>query len=105
MDRRLLAALPLVFSLMACKEQPKEKPLVETPAPVAVSAHAVAAGKKRFVIASDGKVSVMIDAPLEKFHGDTPRLSGVLDVDVSNLEASTGEIIAVTPSPLAAVAA
>lgn len=92
MDRRLIAALP--FVLLACKQEPKEKPLTESPPPVAASSQAVAAGKKRFVIANDGKVSVMIDAPLEKFHGDTPKLSGVLDIDVSNLKASTGEIIA-----------
>jgi hypothetical protein len=93
MDRRLLVALPFVLSF-ACKNEPKEKPLTETPAPVAASSQAVAAGKKRFVVASEGKVSVMIDAPLEKFQGDTKKLSGVLDIDAQNLKASTGEIIA-----------
>ncbi|MGZ3423169.1 MAG: YceI family protein [Polyangiales bacterium] len=93
MDRRLIAALPLLL-LIACKNEPKEKPLKETPPPVAVSQQAVAAGKKRFAVATEGMVSVVIDAPLEKFKGDTKKLSGVLDIDVGNLKGSSGEIIA-----------
>lgn len=80
--------------VVGCSKKPDAQPLKETPPPAAVSAMAVKAGKKRFAIAPEGKVSVMIDAPLEKFKGATDKLSGVLDVDVANLKASTGEIIA-----------
>jgi hypothetical protein len=47
----------------------------------------------RFAIASDGgKLSVLIDAPLEKFKGETAKLSGVIDVQPDALTQSKGEI-------------
>ncbi len=65
----------------------------ETPAPIAAAAKTVAAGKKRFAVEQSGKLSVMIDAPLEKFQGGTDKLSGVFDVDPSDLKAASGEVV------------
>lgn len=86
-------ALLVVVVLCACKKDPEVAPVKETPAPIAVAAKSVAAGKRRFAIAEAGKLSVTIDAPLEKFQGGTGKLSGVFDVDLGNLKASTGEVV------------
>ena len=80
--------------LIGCKKDPEVQPVKETPAPVAAASKTLAAGKKRYVVAEAGKVSVTIDAPLEKFQGETKKLSGVFDVDPTNLAMSTGEVVA-----------
>lgn len=85
----------VAFLAVACSKKDAEPPAIkETPAPVAASSKPVASGKKRFVIDAVGKVDVLIDAPLEKFKGQTTKLSGVFDVDPSDLKASTGEVVA-----------
>jgi hypothetical protein len=89
--RYLMVAATFV---VACKKDPEVQPIKETPAPVAASSKKVEAGKKRFAINEAGTVSVMIDAPLEKFKGDTKKLSGVFDIDLANITASTGEVVA-----------
>ncbi len=89
--RTLLLAL---LVLPACKKDPEISPIKETPAPIAASSKGVEQGKRRFVIDSAGALSVTIDAPLEKFQGKTEKLSGVFDVDLGNLAASTGEVVA-----------
>lgn len=86
-------AVALVVAVCACKKDPEVAPVKETPAPIAVAAKTVAAGKRRFAIAEAGKLSVTIDAPLEKFQGGTSKLSGVFDVDLGDLRASTGEVV------------
>lgn len=89
--------LPVLFVTMlavaACKKDP-DVAAKEAPAPVAAASQTVAAGKKRYVVAEAGTVSVTIDAPLEKFKGETKKLSGVFDVDPGNLSLSTGEVVA-----------
>lgn len=80
--------------LIACKKDPEVQPVKETPAPVAAASKTVAAGKKRFKVNDVGMVSVVIDAPLEKFKGETKKLSGVFDIDPANITASTGEVVA-----------
>jgi hypothetical protein len=90
-----LYTVPLVVLLfVSCKKDPEVAPLKESAAPKAASEKTVEQGKKRFVVAEAGKLSVMIDAPLEKFQGKTEKLSGVFDVDLANLTASTGEVVA-----------
>jgi hypothetical protein len=76
------------------KKESEAQAAQQTAPPVAASAKAVAAGKKRFVVKESGSVGVMIDAPLEKFKGETKKLSGVFDVDVQDLANSTGEVVA-----------
>lgn len=88
-----LTALGALF-FVACKKDPEVQPVKETPAPVAAASKTVAAGKKRYVVNDAGTLSVMIDAPLEKFKGETKKLSGVFDLDPTNLTASTGEVVA-----------
>jgi hypothetical protein len=90
-NRIVLAAAVFV---VACKKDPEVTPVKETPAPIAAESKTVAVGKKRFAIQPAGKVSVMIDAPLEKFQGRTDKLSGIFDVEFGDLKASSGEIIA-----------
>ena len=90
-NRIVLAAAVFV---VACKKDPEVAPVKETPAPVAAESKTVAVGKKRFAIQQAGKVSVTIDAPLEKFQGKTEKLSGIFDVEFGDLKASSGEIIA-----------
>jgi hypothetical protein len=87
------ALVSVAVLVAACKKDPEVAPLKETPAPIAAAAKTVTAGKQRFAVEQAGKLSVMIDAPLEKFQGGTEKLSGVLDVDVGNLKASGGEVV------------
>ncbi len=92
MHSRIVLCVAVLFC--ACKkDHPDATPVKETPPPIAVAAKTVAAGKRRFAIAEAGKVSVTIDAPLEKFQGGTEKLSGAFDVDLANLKASTGEVV------------
>jgi len=89
----ILFAVVALLGVTACKNN--DPPAIkETPPPVAASQKQVATGSKRFVIDAVGKTSVLIDAPDEKFKGETARMSGVFDVNAGQLEASTGEVIA-----------
>jgi len=91
MHQRL--ALVLAVGLLACKKDPEVTAVKETPAPIAAESKTVAAGKRRFAVQQAGKVSVTIDAPLEKFKGQTEKLSGVFDVDLGDLKATSGELV------------
>jgi hypothetical protein len=86
-------ALVFAVALCACKKDPEVAPVKETPAPIAAAAKTVAAGKKRFAVQQTGTLSVMIDAPLEKFQGASNKLSGVFDIDLGDLKASSGEVV------------
>lgn len=94
MTVRTPLSLLALLALSACKKDPEVAPIKETPAPVAAASKGVEQGKRRFVLDPAGKLTVMIDAPLEKFQGKTEKLSGVFDVDLGNLKASTGEVVA-----------
>ena len=66
-----LFVLAAALSMAACNKKDDPKPIAESPPPPAVSAKPPAPKAVRFAIASDGgKLSVLIDAPLEKFKGD-----------------------------------
>lgn len=90
--RYALIALALVPA--ACKKDAEVAPAKETPAPVAAASKTIEQGKRRFTIQAAGTLTVTIAAPEEKFQGKTEKLSGVFDLDVGNLKASTGEVVA-----------
>jgi len=80
------------LALAGCKKDATPA-LAESPPPPPASAKPAPPKAVRFSIGGDGnKVSVMIDAPLEKFKGDTAKVSGVLDVQPDDLKKSSGEI-------------
>lgn len=91
----VLAALPLVVGPVACKND-KPAPIAEqAPPPAAASASApLGAGEVSYVVAQDGKVTVGIDAPLEKFKGETKKLGGWFRFDPKKLGAATGTVTA-----------
>lgn len=93
--RGLFCALFAVSGLVACKND-KPAPIAEqAPPPASASASApLAVGEASYVIRADGKVSVGIDAPLEKFKGETKKLGGWFRVRPNKLDASTGTITA-----------
>ncbi len=91
--RALALALPLCLVLAACSKKNEDVIAVSAPPPPA-SAKPVAAKAARFTVDGSGKISVLIDAPLEKFKGHAKGLAGVIDVNPMDLEASTGEISA-----------
>lgn len=93
MTRRILA-LSLLTLFGCSKKEPEVRAAPETPPSAVASAKPVAVGKRRFTIQEAGSVTVMIDAPLEKFHGETKKLSGVFDLDLQELARSTGEVSA-----------
>ncbi|MFI5301519.1 MAG: hypothetical protein ACHREM_25810, partial [Polyangiales bacterium] len=87
----------IVASTTAClgcrNDQPK--PVAEqAPPPKSSASAALAVGDASYVIQTAGKVSVLIDAPLEKFKGETLSLGGFLRVNPTNLKAATGTITA-----------
>ncbi|MBI2388566.1 MAG: YceI family protein [Deltaproteobacteria bacterium] len=88
-----LAAIGLL-SLTACKKDADPPAIAETPPPPAASASAKPKQAARYTVTGDGKVAVTIDASLEKFKGETKKLSGTLDVDPNDLAASKGEVVA-----------
>lgn len=90
-----LAALSLLALLSGCKND-KPAPIAEqAPPPASASASApLAAGEVSYVVAPDGKVSVGIDAPLEKFKGETKKLGGWFRFDPKKLGAATGTVSA-----------
>jgi hypothetical protein len=80
----------LWLSAAACKKDPE--PIKETLPPPAISQQKVAAGQQRFVIGATGKTSIDIDAPLERFKGETTMMSGEFRIDLANLGNSIGEV-------------
>jgi hypothetical protein len=94
MKRHGSIVLGLALMVGACdKKAPDPAPIAASAPPVAASASAVAMGKKRFAVQPEGKATFLIDAPLEKIKGEASKLSGVLDVNLDDLKASTGEVI------------
>ena len=88
---RAVALIGLGLSLfVGCKKDPEA--IKETAPPPAISQQKVAAGQKRFVIAKAGKTSIDIDAPLERFKGETTMMSGEFRIDLANLKSSIGEV-------------
>jgi hypothetical protein len=79
------------FVLAGCKNDRPEA-IKETPPPPAISQQAVSLGQRRFVIDAAGKTSITIDAPLEKFKGETTTMSGELRIDLGDLAKSVGQI-------------
>lgn len=90
----LVSATVLSLTLVACKDKPA--PIAEqAPPPASASASApLAAGEVSYVVAADGKVSVGIDAPLEKFKGETKKLGGWFRFDPKKLAGATGTVTA-----------
>lgn len=79
--------------LIACKEAPRaiaEQP----PPPKTSSSKPLEVGESSYLVRPQGKASVYIDAPLEKFKGDTQQLGGYLRVNPKKLDASSGTITA-----------
>ncbi|MFI5300775.1 MAG: hypothetical protein ACHREM_22050 [Polyangiales bacterium] len=94
MNRTASLVLGLAVLVGGCdKKAPDPAPIAATPLAEAVSAKPVASGKKRFAVQTEGKATFLIDAPLEKIKGEASKLSGVLDVNLDDLKASTGEVI------------
>jgi hypothetical protein len=84
-------AIVSLFAAVACKED--KPPPAPVSAPPAASASAPAAvGESTYVVQTAGKASVLIDAPLEKFKGETPALGGYLRLNPTNLKATTGTV-------------
>ena len=81
-------------SISGCGKKDTPDAIKATPPPENAATKTVATGSKRYDVQAAGKTSVMIDAPLEKFQGNTPKLSGVLDVNAGDLKASSGEVLA-----------
>lgn len=94
MVRRVFVLSVCLLPFGCSKKDAEVQAAPPTPAPIAAAAKPAAVGKKRFAVQEAGSVGVMIDAPLEKFKGETKKLSGVFDVDPSDLAASTGEVVA-----------
>ncbi|MEO7097505.1 MAG: hypothetical protein ABI175_29865 [Polyangiales bacterium] len=86
---RLLAGVTLLGAF-GCKKDPD--PIKETAPPPAISQQKVAAGQQRFVIGPLGKTTIDIDAPLERFKGETTMMSGEFRIDLANLKSSIGEV-------------
>ncbi len=93
--RGLLFVACALVGLAACKND-KIPPIAEqAPPPASASASApLAVGEASYVVRAEGKVSVGIDAPLEKFKGETRKLGGFFRVQPKKLDASTGTITA-----------
>lgn len=93
--RGLLFVACALVGLAACKND-KIAPIAEqAPPPASASASApLAVGEASYVVRAEGKVSVGIDAPLEKFKGETRKLGGFFRVQPKKLDASTGTITA-----------
>lgn len=95
MRARSLALLVSVTSVVAvgCKKDPL--PIAEQEPPHATPpAKAPEIGESSFAVRADGKVAVYIDAPLEKFKGETKRVGGFLRVNPQHLDLATGTITA-----------
>lgn len=91
---RMLGGVVFCLMVAGCsKKEAEVQAAPVTPPPIAQSAKVVAQGKVRFAVAEAGTVSVSIDAPDEKFRGATRKLSGVFDVDLQDIAASTGEVV------------
>jgi hypothetical protein len=86
---RYAIGLVTLACLSACKEDKPAPAAKETP-PAASASAPPAASESTFVVRAEGKVSVLIDAPLEKFKGDTNALGGWLRVDPTNVRSASG---------------
>ncbi len=90
----LRVSLVVLCLVSACKKDPGPPALGESPPPPAASSAPKAKSATRYSVATEGRVNVTIDAPLEKFKGETNKLSGVLDIDPGDLSAARGELVA-----------
>ncbi len=89
----LLLVLPALVLSAGC-EKKTDNAIKETAPPTAASAKPVEAASVRFLVQPAGKVSILIDAPLEKIKGETNVLGGTLDVNPMDLMKATGEVTA-----------
>ena len=98
--KRALSLLTLALFSVACDK--KDTPVTPDPKPAAAATSAApaaapakveapAAGMKRLTVAT-GKASFLIDAPLEKIKGETGDAKGTIDLDVTDLTKSKGEV-------------
>lgn len=83
----------LALGGVACSKKPSERAPAPAPPP-SLATTPVVVGKVRLVAAETGSVVVAIDAPLEKFRGETKKVLGAFDLDPTRLTATTGELSA-----------
>jgi polyisoprenoid-binding protein YceI len=79
-------------SVVGCHRNDTPSADTRAPAPAASSQAPLPPGALRFSIAEAGTATFLIDAPLEKIKGRSPRFGGSLGVDPSDLAKTTGEI-------------
>ncbi len=96
MRPRLFVPLSLALAaapVLACQKAP---PAIreEAPPPKSSSSKPLEIGESSYVVRAEGKASVYIDAPLEKFKGETKQLGGYLRLNPKRLDASTGTVTA-----------
>jgi polyisoprenoid-binding protein YceI len=85
----------VAISLLANCSKDKEKEQVAAAATATASstpASTPAAGQARFSLAPGSAAEFLIDAPLEKIKGYSPRISGSLDVNPAMLKKSTADL-------------
>ncbi|MBK7399597.1 MAG: hypothetical protein IPJ34_25900 [Myxococcales bacterium] len=82
----------LSLPLAACKKDTPAPIAEQAPPPKTSSSAALEVGESSYVVNADGKASVYIDAPLEKFKGESKRLGGYLRVNPKKLDASSGTL-------------
>jgi len=89
-----LALLAGSLVVSGCDKKEEPTPAREAPPPAASSAAAPTAGSavKAFTVAEAGDASFLIDAPLEKIKGTSPRLRGTLQIDPAKLSATRGGV-------------
>ncbi|MBK7399590.1 MAG: hypothetical protein IPJ34_25860 [Myxococcales bacterium] len=87
-------AFLVTIPLVACKKDAPPAIAEQAPPPKTSASAALEIGESSYLVGTEGKVSVFIDAPLEKFKGETKRLGGYLRLNPKRLEATTGTITA-----------
>jgi hypothetical protein len=88
---RILILSSIAAACSACKGEQREEPLAPASSSLAPAAPATQASKRFVVDAANGSAAFVMDAPLEKIHGEAPAsTSGELFVDLKDITKTTG---------------
>lgn len=88
----LVAALCWSWSMTGCDRRPPPPHAESAPPPVAPPSIPLGDNESSYVVDAVGKATVTIEAPLEKFKGQTPALIGYLRLNPRRLDLATGTV-------------